>query len=236
MYKPCVYIVDDDEELNTLIKHRFIVYGCDAETFTTPDVFYRAFDKKIPDLVLTDLNLEDGLSGFDIIRKLRNDKKSNVPIIILSGEKETTQVAHGIELGANEFIVKPPLKQQFDEILSKYLKTEKLQNTQAALFQQVPSSKRRAKLSFQLKIEEVQPMGLTLLSEHLVKKGTSFHLKGSELKILFPQSDQVFVSVIGSATKILPDKKIYQLFVEINPDQELALNEIRIYLDKKSSK
>ena len=57
-----------------------------------------------PDLVLLDLGLPDG-SGFDVCRELR--ATSQVPIIILSARGEETDRVVGLELGADDYVVKP---------------------------------------------------------------------------------------------------------------------------------
>ena len=57
-----------------------------------------------PDLVLLDLMLPDG-SGFDVCRQLRAD--SNVPIIMLTARGDEADRVAGLELGADDYIVKP---------------------------------------------------------------------------------------------------------------------------------
>ena len=60
--------------------------------------------RREPDLVLLDLMLPDG-SGFDVCRELRKD--SRVPIIILSARGEEPDRVVGLELGADDYVVKP---------------------------------------------------------------------------------------------------------------------------------
>ena len=58
----------------------------------------------MPDLVLLDVMLPDG-SGYDVARTLR--ERSNVPIIMLTARGEETDRVVGLELGADDYIVKP---------------------------------------------------------------------------------------------------------------------------------
>jgi two-component system, OmpR family, response regulator RegX3 len=60
--------------------------------------------KREPDLVLLDLMLPDG-SGFDVCRELR--KRSQVPIIMLTARGEEADRVVGLELGADDYVVKP---------------------------------------------------------------------------------------------------------------------------------
>ena len=57
-----------------------------------------------PDLVVLDLSLP-GMDGFDVCRALRRD--SNVPIIMLTARVEEADRLIGLELGADDYVVKP---------------------------------------------------------------------------------------------------------------------------------
>src|SRR3954454_1289079 len=59
---------------------------------------------ELPDLVLLDVELPDG-SGYDVARTLR--ESSRVPIIMLTARGEETDRIVGLELGADDYIVKP---------------------------------------------------------------------------------------------------------------------------------
>jgi two-component system response regulator RegX3 len=63
-----------------------------------------AAEDEMPDLVLLDVMLPDG-SGYDVARSLR--ERSNVPIIMLTARGEETDRIVGLELGADDYIVKP---------------------------------------------------------------------------------------------------------------------------------
>ena len=60
--------------------------------------------RREPDLVLLDVMLPDG-SGFDVCRELRRD--SQVPIIMLTARGEEADRVVGLELGADDYVVKP---------------------------------------------------------------------------------------------------------------------------------
>jgi two-component system, OmpR family, response regulator RegX3 len=63
-----------------------------------------AAEEEMPDLVLLDVMLPDG-SGYDVARSLR--ERSKVPIIMLTARGEETDRIVGLELGADDYIVKP---------------------------------------------------------------------------------------------------------------------------------
>lgn len=63
-----------------------------------------AVDAEKPDLVLLDLQMPD-MSGFDVLKELR--LFSDVPVIILTVEDDELAKVHGLELGADDYVVKP---------------------------------------------------------------------------------------------------------------------------------
>ena len=102
--KQKILIVDDDENIAELIslyltKECFetsIVY--DGESALNEVVSFE------PDLVLLDLMLP-GIDGYQVCREIRRDK--SIPIIMLSAKGETFDKVLGLELGADDYMIKP---------------------------------------------------------------------------------------------------------------------------------
>jgi two-component system, cell cycle response regulator len=60
-----------------------------------------------PDLILLDLSLPD-CDGFEILRRLKNDRRTGaIPVIVLSGACDTQDKARGLDLGAVDYVTKP---------------------------------------------------------------------------------------------------------------------------------
>ena len=67
----------------------------------------------LPDLVLLDVMLPR-VDGFAVLRRLRaGPRTQKLPVIILSSFDRHEDVARGLELGANDYIVKPPMEFHF---------------------------------------------------------------------------------------------------------------------------
>lgn len=99
-----IMIVDDDVNICELIR----LY-LEKEKYTTVIVndgleAVNSFAENKPDLILLDIMLP-GLDGWQVCRKIRGT--SNVPIIMLSAKGETFDKVLGLELGADDYIVKP---------------------------------------------------------------------------------------------------------------------------------
>ena len=99
-----IYLVEDDNSIRELVAYTLHSAGFEAEGFERPSAFWRACAERRPDLVLLDLMLP-GLTGIEICRRVR--KFSQVPIIMLTAKGETYDKVLGLELGADDYIVKP---------------------------------------------------------------------------------------------------------------------------------
>jgi DNA-binding response OmpR family regulator len=96
-----VLIVEDDESIATSLARGLEREGFATQLATTGEAALRA---RGYDLVLLDLGLPD-LDGFDVCRRLRTG--SDVPIIVVSARSDEVDRVIGLELGADDYIVKP---------------------------------------------------------------------------------------------------------------------------------
>ena len=102
--KRTILLVEDEESITTPLAEALERDGFHAEiAHTVVDALERGRSLR-PDLVLLDLMLPDG-SGLDVCRELR--AASSVPIIILSARGEEADRVVGLELGADDYVVKP---------------------------------------------------------------------------------------------------------------------------------
>jgi two-component system, OmpR family, response regulator RegX3 len=102
--KRTILLVEDEESITTPLAAALERDGFSAEVVRTAAEAIERGRRLAPDLVLLDLGLPDG-SGFDVCRELR--ATSQVPIIILSARGEETDRVVGLELGADDYVVKP---------------------------------------------------------------------------------------------------------------------------------
>ena len=99
-----ILIVDDDPDIRSLLGSYLIGFGLHADGVGDGDAMRQAMTQEHYDVVVLDLMLpgEDGLS---LCRALRAD--SDVPIIMLTARGESTDRVVGLELGADDYVVKP---------------------------------------------------------------------------------------------------------------------------------
>ena len=104
MEKTRVLIVDDDPNINQLIKLYLEKEGYETETAERGDDALNLFKKNPPQIVLLDLMLP-GMDGWQVCREIR--KISTIPIIMLTAKDETFDKVLGLELGADDYMTKP---------------------------------------------------------------------------------------------------------------------------------
>ena len=99
-----IMVVEDDYSINQLIKLYLEKEGFRVEPFHDGYQALSAFRANPPSLVVLDIMLP-GLDGWDICREIR--KISDIPIIMLTAKGETFDKVLGLELGADDYMVKP---------------------------------------------------------------------------------------------------------------------------------
>ncbi|MCF2642657.1 MAG: response regulator transcription factor [Lachnospiraceae bacterium] len=102
--KQKILIVDDDNNIAELISLYLTKECYDTEIVNDGESALRAFETSKPNLILLDLMLP-GIDGYQVCREIRT--KSNVPIIMLSAKGEIFDKVLGLELGADDYILKP---------------------------------------------------------------------------------------------------------------------------------
>ena len=99
-----VLVVDDEPRITGLVKDYLDQAGFSVLEAADGHEAIDAFRRHRPDLVVLDLGLP-GIDGLDVVRELRSD--SDVPIVILTARSDETDRVVGLELGADDYVVKP---------------------------------------------------------------------------------------------------------------------------------
>ena len=99
-----VLMVEDELSITEPLTEALAREGFDVQVAASVQEALEQTEAELPDLVLLDVMLPDG-SGFDVCRSLR--RRSEVPIIMLTARGEETDRIVGLELGADDYIVKP---------------------------------------------------------------------------------------------------------------------------------
>ena len=101
---PKVLVVDDELKIARLVRDYLTEAGFDVALASTGPAAVAAVRSDRPDLVVLDLGLP-GMDGYDVTRNIRG--QSTIPIIMLTARSEETDRIVGLELGADDYVVKP---------------------------------------------------------------------------------------------------------------------------------
>lgn len=104
---PTILIVDDEEDLRTLIAAKFREEGFD--TLLAADGFegFEIARKKKPELIILDLMMP-GRDGLSVCKDLRSHGKTKrIPILMLTALGDTDHKIQGLEMGADDYMSKP---------------------------------------------------------------------------------------------------------------------------------
>lgn len=99
-----ILVVEDEPRIARLVSDYLSQAGFRAVEAHDGPAAIDAYSAHRPDLLVIDLGLP-GMDGLDVIRAIR--LRSDVPIIILSARSEETDRVVGLELGADDYVVKP---------------------------------------------------------------------------------------------------------------------------------
>lgn len=99
-----IFVVDDEPQIVKVLKAYLEKAGFQVVTASDGNAAHSIFQHEKPDFLILDLNLP-GMDGLDICRAIRRD--SNIPILMLTARVEEADRLIGLELGADDYVIKP---------------------------------------------------------------------------------------------------------------------------------
>jgi CheY-like chemotaxis protein/glycosyltransferase involved in cell wall biosynthesis len=101
-----ILAIDDQKLVLIPLESQLKELGYEIHTQTNALEGIELFDSYQPDLVIVDVNMPI-VSGMEVVRYIRNTKKSATPIMILSGNTDDDMITEGFDLGINDYMKKP---------------------------------------------------------------------------------------------------------------------------------
>ena len=99
-----ILVVDDEPQIVKVVKAYLEKAGFQVVTAATGSAALSEFDKEKPDFMILDLNLP-GIDGLEVCRTIR--RQSGIPILMLTARVEETDKLIGLEIGADDYVIKP---------------------------------------------------------------------------------------------------------------------------------
>jgi two-component system, OmpR family, phosphate regulon response regulator PhoB len=102
-----ILVVDDDFAIQRMVRMTLEKEGYAVRSADNAEAALVELGKKAPDLMVLDVRMP-GMSGFDLCRKLREDAAfKRLPIIFLTSKGEEPHRVTGLEIGGDDYIIKP---------------------------------------------------------------------------------------------------------------------------------
>lgn len=167
--KQKILIVDDDNNIAELISLYLTKEYYDTKIVNDGEQALIAFEHYKPNMLLLDLMLP-GIDGYQVCREIR--AKSDVPIIMLSAKGEVFDKVLGLELGADDYILKP-----FD--------SKELVARVKAVLRRFQPAKPEAYASVDIKCVEYPGLIVNLSNYSVTYDGQQINMPPKELELLY---------------------------------------------------
>lgn len=102
-----IFCVEDDDNIRELLLYTLKSTGFEAQGFIHAEEFWEAMEKKEPQLIILDIMLANE-NGLNILERLRTNSVTNqIPIIMATAKGTEYDKIKGLDLGADDYLVKP---------------------------------------------------------------------------------------------------------------------------------
>jgi phosphate regulon transcriptional regulator PhoB len=160
-----IVLIENEKDIVELVRYNFRKEGFEVSAFTSGKEGLEHLRRSPADLVLLDIMLPD-LDGFEICKRLRSeDRSKSLPIIFLTAKGEEIDRVLGLEIGADDYVVKP------------FSPRELVARVKAVL-------RRQARPAEKLEIVEAHDLRLDSRTQEVTVRGKSVELSTLEFKLL----------------------------------------------------
>ena len=105
--RPSILLIDDEEGFRDVIAKSLVKHGFDVlEAADGKEGLWKAAESN-PDLILCDLNMPQ-MNGYEVLAALRCEERlAGIPVIFFTAQSEPAEVRQGMNLGADDYLIKP---------------------------------------------------------------------------------------------------------------------------------
>jgi DNA-binding response OmpR family regulator len=107
-----IILIDDDKNITNTLRTWLSEAGYEVSVFNEPHRFVRSISEFSAQLILLDWMMP-GLKGPDLLSQLRDHFQLHCPVIFITSVDDAQSVAHGLDSGADDYMIKPLIKEVF---------------------------------------------------------------------------------------------------------------------------
>lgn len=230
--KPIALVVDDDSVSCIAMEFALKKFGIEPIITSNSKDFLEFARSTEASLFFIDLNLNDGTNGFELIEFLFKQFGKLIPIIVVSGSKDFSDVLYALEMGAHDFISKPLDKEILASKLARYIKNQQIELTPIP-YTKLPNGPSDCKMYLNCKIESIDENGLKLTSPHLITNSALLELEGSLIEEIALRKTPIPVQV--SSIWVSSDRSSFGAYAQFDTRDLPLLQAVRKWLITKNS-
>lgn len=211
MYK--IGIVEDELDLNNLVKTYVEHENYEAITFTKGEDVIDNIDKDV-DLWILDIMLSGSVSGYDIIKKIR-EQNEFVPVIFTSARDQELDKIIGLELGSDDYLAKPYSLKELMLRVNMILKRVYKNTTNLIVYDTYNIDEEKRIVTTDNKEIMLTTLEFDLLMLFINNKNKSFSREDILIKVWgndYFGSDRVVDDLIRRMRKKMPNLKISTIY------------------------
>lgn len=166
-----IIIVDDDNDILRLVRQLLATAGHDVLTATNAVEAIEQLNQHGCDAMITDANMPQH-SGYDLLRTIRNNARwTHLPIAMLTGRREKKDIDKAVELGVDDYIVKPIDPLLFIQKIELLLKKRKTESTEVQVNFTAADVTSPGKMTLEIELRSISELGIVIQSPIELKEG-----------------------------------------------------------------
>lgn len=228
--RPLAYIMDDDEMICRGLSAFLNELGIDSQFFLEPELFLNALKELKPRICFVDINIKESDLGYTIVQAIRSQIGFDLPLVVISARSDSHSVSHALELGANNYLVKPFDLRALESKIEPFFDGNEMDGN-AHRFKKVPEESEDARISFEYEVDSINEYGVNLRGKHLIGKDIWVRVSSDTLNKINGEEFTGSLKVVRS--ELEPESGDFITFAEFDAENENLANKVRNWLSKQ---
>lgn len=222
-----VLTIDDNPDFNKILEAILMKNKFKVVTTTNAERFLDTLKRTSPSICLVDLNLDKTTGeGFQLIKAIRNKRGFEIPLLVLSRRSSNEDISYALQVGATDYIQKP-----IDEaiLLSKISFALNLYQDESTkfTFKKVPESLASCNITSEFEIQNIDELGITIISKSLISKGTKVEISGELIDNVTGKSNTTETFYVS---KNWLEDDAYHMYLDFDSGDTELLSNVRRWL------